>query len=209
MIIILLGAPGAGKGTQAKRLAGELGYIHLSTGDLLRQAVASNTELGKTAHSYMKSGKLVPDEVILAVVSEFIADNPNVGVIFDGFPRTHNQAEGLKSILQTSPPKVVSLDVADEDVIKRLSSRRVCQDCGKLFNMISGPLPTGDKCDTCGGKVYQREDDRSETIAERLKVYHQQTAPVKEYYAKLNCLWSIDGSGDADEVYARLIRAIN
>jgi len=209
MILILLGAPGAGKGTQAEKIKTMYDLLHLSTGDLLRAAVADGTELGKLAKDYMNGGKLVPDDVIIGIIRDFMKENAGKGVLFDGFPRTVKQAGGLDEILHDDEINALSLEVDDEQVIQRLSARRVCRECGKVYNPALGiNPPEEDKCE-CGGEIYQRDDDHAETIANRLKVYHDQTEPVIEYYRGKSLLLVVNGSGTPDEVFDRVREALD
>jgi len=204
MILILLGAPGAGKGTQAKMICRMYGLRHISTGDLLRAAVAEGSELGKMAQACMSEGKLVPDDVILGIIRDYFTANPNTGTLFDGFPRTTAQAEGLDQLIpQNMTVKAISLEVSDQDVITRLSARLTCRKCGQVYNPTLGVFPKGDKCE-CGGEIYQRADDKAETIANRLKVYHSQTEPIKGFYRTKGVLKEVDGSGAPDQVFARV-----
>ena len=208
MILILLGAPGAGKGTQAEKIVKQYGMRHLSTGDLLRAAVVEGSELGRLAKSYMDAGKLVPDDVILGIIRDFLNEHSGEGILFDGFPRTEVQAEGLDTLLAGESVKTLSLTVTDESVIERLSSRRVCRGCGKVYNPALGIMPDGDKCSACGGPIYQRNDDRAETIAQRLEVYHDQTEPIIDFYDKRGLLVEVNGQGSPDEVFNRVRKAL-
>ncbi|MDP8228885.1 MAG: adenylate kinase [Candidatus Electryoneaceae bacterium] len=200
-IVIILGAPGAGKGTQAEKIREQYRLNHLSTGDLLRQAVADGTSLGELAKGYMDSGKLVPDDVILNIIKEYLESHKGEGILFDGFPRTTNQADGLNDLLKDCDVKVVSLDVPDEAVIERLSSRWTCRECGKIYNALLGSLPENRQCE-CGGELYQRDDDKPKTIANRLGVYHSQTEPIIEYYRQKGFLYEVDGTGKPDEIFS-------
>ncbi|RLE35899.1 adenylate kinase, partial [Candidatus Acetothermia bacterium] len=170
--IILLGPPGAGKGTQAKRIVAKTGLLHLSTGDILRDEVARGTELGKQAKAYMDRGDLVPDELIIGMIRGRIEDAD--GFILDGFPRTVAQAEALERI--TPVDVVIDIELERDEVIRRLSSRRVCRNCGRIYNLISNPPKLDGKCDACGGELYQRDDDRPEVIENRYDVYTSSTA---------------------------------
>ena len=200
MNIVLLGAPGAGKGTQAQKLVGEFGVAHISTGDLLRAAVKAGTKLGVKAKSYMDNGQLVPDKLVVDLVTERLdADDAQKGFILDGFPRNTAQAVTLDSALAEmgrSLDAALLVDVKPDVIVKRLSSRRTCKECGYT-------APAGvDSCPSCGGEMYQRDDDKPETIQKRLDVYENQTAPLVEYYRGKELLKSVDGDRPVDEVYA-------
>ncbi len=205
MRLVLLGAPGAGKGTQAKKLIEKFRIPQISTGDLLRAAVAAETELGVQAKSFMDSGELVPDSVVLGMVEERLAeDDCREGYILDGFPRNTAQAEALDEMLQSLDmdlDSALSVDVPLEDLMKRLTGRRTCRECGQMFNIyFSAPAEEG-KCDKCGGELFQRDDDKEETISKRLEVYNQQTAPLIDYYQERGILKSVNGTGDIDEIF--------
>lgn len=200
MNIVLLGAPGAGKGTQAQKLVEEFGVAHISTGDLLRAAVKGGTKLGVKAKSYMDNGQLVPDKLVVDLVTERLdADDAQKGFILDGFPRNTAQAVTLDSALAEmgrSLDAALLVDVKPDVIVKRLSSRRTCKECGYT-------APAGvDSCPSCGGEMYQRDDDKPETIQKRLDVYENQTAPLVEYYRGKELLKSVDGDRPVDEVYA-------
>ena len=200
MNIVLLGAPGAGKGTQAQKLVEEFGVAHISTGDLLRAAVKAGTKLGVKAKSYMDNGQLVPDKLVVDLVTERLdADDAQRGFILDGFPRNTAQAVTLDSALaemSRSLDAALLVDVKPDVIVKRLSSRRSCKECGYT-------APAGvDSCPSCGGEMYQRDDDKPETIQKRLDVYENQTAPLVEYYRGKELLKSVDGDRPVDEVYA-------
>lgn len=181
MKLILLGPPGAGKGTQAEILSKKLGVDTISTGVMLRAAIREGTELGKMAEGYINAGKLVPDEVVVGIVKERLAqDDCKKGFILDGFPRTTAQAEALTAS-GVEIDKVLSLEVSDETIIERLSGRRECGKCGTPYHVVYKPSPAGDKC-PCGGDLIQRADDNEETVKNRIEVYHNQTEPIKEYY---------------------------
>lgn len=200
MNIVLLGAPGAGKGTQAQKLVEEFGVAHISTGDLLRAAVKAGTKLGVKAKSYMDNGQLVPDKLVVDLVTERLdADDAQKGFILDGFPRNTAQAVTLDSALAEmgrSLDAALLVDVMPDVIVKRLSSRRTCKECGYT-------APAGvDSCPSCGGEMYQRDDDKPETIQKRLDVYENQTAPLVEYYRGKELLKSVDGDRPVDEVYA-------
>ena len=200
MNIVLLGAPGAGKGTQAQKLVEEFGVAHISTGDLLRAAVKAGTKLGVKAKSYMDNGQLVPDKLVVDLVTERLdADDAQKGFILDGFPRNTAQAVTLDSALAEMGrclDAALLVDVKPDVIVKRLSSRRTCKECGYT-------APAGvDSCPSCGGEMYQRDDDKPETIQKRLDVYQNQTAPLVEYYRGKELLKSVDGDRPVDEVYA-------
>ena len=208
MQLILLGPPGAGKGTQAKRLVGEYGIPQISTGDILRAAVRQGTELGKTAKSYMDSGKLVPDAVVIGIIRERLKESDCAkGYILDGFPRTVAQADALKDAVATMGRKidhVLSIEVPNEELVQRLSGRRTCRKCGAMCHVKFDPPKVAGTCDKCGGELYQRDDDQEVTIRSRLTVYDQQTAPLIEYYRKAGLLRPIAGMGGMQEIYGRI-----
>lgn len=211
LVIILLGPPGSGKGTQAKRLAQEYQIPHISTGDLFREHMAAGTPLGQKAQSFIKSGQLVPHELVIEILSERIR-RPDClrGYLLDGFPRTILQADDLAKYLDSKMPvMVLYLEVPDEVIIKRASGRLLCKECGTIYNRdISPPIHEG-VCDKCGGEVYQRSDDQPEVVRERLKVYHQQTQPLIEYYRQKEMLTHFDGDQFPDVVHAELRRYID
>lgn len=206
MNIVLLGAPGAGKGTQAKKLVENHGMLHLSTGDLLRAAVKDQTPLGIKAKSYMDAGDLVPDELIINMVKERIqADDAKNGVIFDGFPRTATQAVALDSELaELGQPLeyAVLVDVKSEVIVKRLTSRRTCRNCGYIGTDADA------SCPKCSGEMYQRDDDNEATVTNRLSVYETSTAPLIDYYRGKDLLVTIDGDRPVDDVYADVVAAL-
>ncbi len=202
--IIFLGPPGAGKGTQAQRLAQEKGFIQISTGDILREAVKNGTELGKKAKEYMDAGKLVPDDLIISIIKEKLQELEGKNIILDGFPRTIPQAEALDKMLPELNRKVdavILFEVPDELVIERLSGRRIDPKTGKVYHVKYNPPPPD-------VEVIQRDDDKEEVIRKRLEVYHQQTAPLIEYYKKQNKLHVIDASKSPDEVYKEILSVI-
>ncbi len=210
MILVFLGPPGAGKGTQAKRLSEEFNLAHISTGDILRDAVKKGTPLGKKAKEYMDRGELVPDDLIIALIEEVMPEDR--GVIFDGFPRTLPQAEALDRMLERKGKKVdktVLFEISDDEIVERLSGRRVCPSCGEVYHIKFSPPKNDEICDKCGTKLIQRKDDTEEVIRNRLKVYREQTAPLIEYYEKKNILFKLDASRPIDEVYKELKRLVN
>jgi adenylate kinase len=208
----LLGPPGAGKGTQAKLLQEEFGICQISTGDILRKAVAEQGALGKQASEYIQRGALVPDGLILDLVAERLKEKDcETGFILDGFPRTIPQAEGLEAILKArglALDRVLSVRVPHKVIVERLAGRRTCKDCGALYQAVFDPPKKPGICDRCGGELYQREDDREETIANRLTVYDTQTAPLENYYRERGMLSEIDGVGRVDEIRSRVTRVL-
>ncbi len=208
--LILLGAPGAGKGTQAKILSQELGLLHVSTGDILRAAVAAGTPLGKSAREYMDRGDLVPDEVIVGIVADRLQEADCAGgVLFDGFPRTLPQAEALTKVvadLGRAEPKVVAIEVAESELVRRLSERRTCRACAGIFSLDS--LGGATACPKCGGELYQRADDAAESVAQRLRVYAAQTAPLLDYYAARGSLVRVQGEGAVEEIAQAALAAL-
>ncbi|MBN2373478.1 adenylate kinase [bacterium] len=210
--IIFLGAPGAGKGTQAERLSEIYDIPQISTGDILRQAVKDETLLGKKARSYMDKGNLVPDEVVIGIIEERInSEDCENGFILDGFPRTVPQAEALDSVLDgmgIQIDMVIDFKVPEDDLIKRLSGRRVCRLCGANYNIWSNPPKKDGTCQKCGGELYQRTDDSEDTIRDRLNVYHLQTEPLIKFYRDKGRLFSVVGTGHFDVIFSRLRRVI-
>jgi len=208
MNLILLGGPGAGKGTQAKLIVEEYKIPQISTGDMLREAVKQGTELGKRAKEYMDKGELVPDEVVIGIVRERIKQpDCEKGFILDGFPRTITQAEALDKMLDEIDKKidaVVNIHVPEEEIVKRIVNRRTCKKCGAIYHLIYSPPKEPNKCDKCGGELYQRDDDKEETVRERLRVYKQQTEPLIEYYEKKRILYNVDGTKDINGVFEEI-----
>jgi adenylate kinase len=208
MILVLLGPPGSGKGTQAKRFAAARGWPQLSTGDMLRSAIAAGTQLGLEAKSYMDKGALVPDAVVIGLIGERVQmpDCAN-GVILDGFPRTIPQAEALDRLLQAQGKAVgraVLFEIPDELLVSRLSGRRTCTKCGSMFHVESARPKQDGVCDSCGSALVQRDDDRPEVIRKRLEVYHKQTAPLADFYHAQGKLRSIDANRSPEEVERQL-----
>ncbi|MGH7362407.1 MAG: adenylate kinase [Candidatus Methylomirabilales bacterium] len=212
MRVILLGPPGAGKGTQAQRLTQTLGIPQVSTGDILRAAAAAGTPLGREAKATMDQGALVPDGVVIGIIQERLAAPDCArGYILDGFPRTAAQAEALGETLQalgTPLTAVLSITVDPEELVRRLSGRRTCGNCGAAYHLETAPPRRAGLCDRCGGALLQREDDREETIRKRLAVYREQTAPLVAYYRGRGLLREVDGRGDIDDVFARVCRLL-
>jgi adenylate kinase len=205
---VFLGGPGAGKGTQAKRVEAAGGPPQLSTGDLLRSAVERGTDLGRKARSFMDAGALVPDDIMLGLIREVLStDKYRGGFILDGFPRTVAQAEGLGELLEEMRlglDGVLSIEVPDEVIVGRLSNRWMCEGCGELYNLKSRRPRRPDACDCCGGRLVQRDDDRPDTVRRRLEVYHRETEAVKAYYSGKGCLRTLDGNRSADDVFRDL-----
>ncbi|MGO9481292.1 MAG: adenylate kinase [Candidatus Kryptoniota bacterium] len=212
MRIILFGPPGVGKGTQAKIVSKDLKIAHIATGDILREAVSYGTELGKKAKAFMDRGELVPDDVVIGIIQDRLKESDaKGGFILDGFPRTLPQAEALDKVFDKmgiEVDSVVSMEVDKEVLMNRLTSRRVCRNCGSIFNLLVEKLDDS-KCKKCGGEVYQRDDDKRETIERRFEVYKNQTKPVKDFYGKKKMLVEIDGIGEIDEVTNRLKSVLN
>ena len=208
MKLILLGAPGAGKGTQADILCKELDIPTISTGNMLRAAIKAGTETGKQAESYMKAGKLVPDEVIIGIIHDRVAeDDCKNGYILDGVPRTIAQAESLEKAGIVFDD-VISIEISDEVIMERMSGRRVCEHCGASYHLVAVPPKQEGVCDKCGGKLIQRHDDEPETVKHRLEVYHQETEPLKEFYAKRGLLKSVENQPTVAETSEAILRAL-
>lgn len=207
--LILLGGPGAGKGTQAKRLVKSLNVPQISTGDLLRAAAKAGTPLGQKAKVFMDQGQLVPDELIIDLVNERLTQaDAKVGYILDGFPRTTAQADAMQSG-GIAVERVVNIVVDDEELFERLVQRRVCSDCGSSFHLRFHPPSVSGTCDACGGSLKQRKDDSPEVIPERLAAYHAQTAPLVAYYEAKGLVRTVDGVGEIDEIYRRVVEALS
>ena len=209
MKIVMLGAPGAGKGTQAKMIAAKYQIPHISTGDIFRANIKNGTELGKKAKSYMDQGLLVPDELTVDLVIDRLAqDDCKNGYILDGFPRTIPQAEALDAALAKLGEKMdyaIDVDVPDENIVNRMSGRRACLNCGATYHLISIPPKVEGICDRCGSEIVLREDDKPETVQKRLKVYHEQTQPLIDYYKNQGILKSVDGTQPMDEVFKAIV----
>ncbi|EGQ3559138.1 adenylate kinase [Staphylococcus pseudintermedius] len=212
MNIILMGLPGAGKGTQASEIIKKYPIPHISTGDMFRKAIKDETELGKEAKSYMDRGELVPDEVTVGIVKERISeDDAKKGFLLDGFPRTIEQAEALNSILEElgrTIDAVVNIEVREEELMNRLTGRRICETCGTTYHLVFNPPKVEGICDIDGGKLYQREDDNPETVANRLEVNVKQSKPILEFYNQKGLLKNIDGSKHIDEVTSDVIEIL-
>jgi adenylate kinase len=212
MNLILLGPPGAGKGSQAELLEKELAIPHISTGDIFRAAISNQTELGREAKKYMDSGALVPDATVIGIVKERLGEpDCAAGFMLDGFPRTIPQADALETYLQSTGrvlDAVIDIEVPDEVLLKRLTGRRVCRKCGAIYHVENKPEKVSGTCDGCGGEVYQRNDDKLETVARRLEVYRAQTAPLIEYYRAKKILRSFIGHGTVAELFAEIRKAL-
>jgi len=212
MRIILFGPPGVGKGTQANLLAEKFHIPQISTGDILREAVHKRTPLGLKAKSYMDQGALVPDQVIIEIIRETLASEKCAdGFILDGFPRTVGQAEALDAILRDLHIKldvVIDLAADENEIVRRLSNRLTCRQCGAVYNLATNTLPQDNKCPKCGGELYQRDDDKPEVVRNRLRVYHETTAPVRTYYAQQGILRSVDGMGTIADVQQRILNSL-
>ena len=208
MRLVLLGAPGAGKGTQAKKLIEKHSIPQISTGDILRKAVADGTPLGKEAKSYMDKGELVPDKVVIGLIEDRLKQpDCKKGFILDGFPRNTAQAETLDAMLKKlNMPldSALSVDVPKDDLMKRLTGRRTCKGCQQMYNLYFSPPKKNDVCDRCGGELFHRDDDKEETIKRRLDVYDAQTAPLISYYKKSGILKSVIGVGGIDEIFKKV-----
>lgn len=212
MKIIMLGAPGAGKGTQAKQIAGKYSIPHISTGDIFRANIKNGTELGKKAKEYMDQGLLVPDELTCDLVVDRIGqDDCANGFVLDGFPRTIPQAEALTDALNKLGEKMdfaIDVDVPDENIVKRMSGRRACLDCGATYHIVSIPPKQEGICDACGSKLVLRDDDKPETVQKRLDVYHEQTQPLIDYYKNQGILKSVDGTQPMEDVFANIVEIL-
>ena len=204
MRVAFLGPPGAGKGTQARDLAKEWGVLHLATGDMLREAVAAGSPLGREAKGYMEQGALVPDDVIIRMMAERLGvADAGRGFILDGFPRTIAQAEALARLLKDlgqTLDTVVYFDVSEPELLRRLTGRRVCRACGHSYHLTSNPPKRAGVCDACGGELYQRDDDGEATVRNRLEVYRRQTAPLLDYYRQRNLLVTVSGEGPLETI---------
>lgn len=206
MSVILFGAPGAGKGTQSSLIASEYGYIHLSTGDMLRREIANETQLGLQVKEMMSRGALVPDSLVISIIEKEILKNKS-GFVLDGFPRTLSQATELESLINKISlplPKVILIDVRQDALLARLTSRRVCTKCGAVFNVVFNPPKNQDICDICGEKLYQRDDDKESVIVNRLAAYEENMAPLRKYYSENGRLQVVSGDGDRDFVFAQI-----
>ncbi len=213
MRLVLLGPPGAGKGTQAQMLSALWGIPQIASGDLLRAAVREGSALGREAAGYMERGQLVPDELVLKLTVERLGKkDARDGFILDGFPRNVSQARALAQRLEAAKlklDKVVAVMLPDEEVVKRISGRRTCRNCAAMYHVTFEPPARAGVCDKCGGELYQRADDAEQTVRERIKVYHAETQPLLDHYARLGLLAQVDGVGPSDEVEKRIIAALD
>ena len=212
MKIIMLGAPGAGKGTQAKKIAAKYSIPHVSTGDIFRANIKNGTELGKKAKTYMDQGLLVPDELTCDLVVDRIQqDDAKNGYVLDGFPRTIPQAEALDKALAELGQKMdyaIDVNVPDENIVKRMGGRRACVGCGATYHLVYAPTKTEGICDVCGKELVLRDDDKPETVQKRLNVYHEQTQPLIDYYTKAGILKTVDGTVDINDVFAAIVEIL-
>lgn len=208
MKLVLIGCPGAGKGTQAKKLSAHFDIAHISTGDLLRDEIKNGTELGKKVSEIINAGGLVSDDIVSAMLANRIkADDCKNGYILDGYPRNVAQAEGLNAIVGQLD-KVVCYEVDDNVIVDRMVGRRSCPNCGKMYHVSYNPPKTEGKCDDCGTDLIQRKDDNEETVVNRLKVYHETTAPVIDYYKEQGILLEVNGVGDIDDIFNTVVKAL-
>ncbi|WP_334104725.1 adenylate kinase [Muricomes intestini] len=212
MKIVMLGAPGAGKGTQAKKIAEKYKVPHISTGDIFRANIKDQTELGQKAKTYMDQGLLVPDELVVDLVVDRV-NQPDCdsGYILDGFPRTIPQAEALDKALEELGQRVdyaIDVEVPDENIVRRMLGRRACVDCGATYHMVYAPTKKEGVCDRCGGSLILRDDDKPETVKKRLDVYHEQTQPLIDYYKSAGILKEIDGTIDIEDVFSEIVKIL-
>ena len=208
----MLGAPGAGKGTQAKRIAAKFSIPHISTGDIFRANIKNNTPLGAKAKSYMDKGELVPDELVIELIMDRFAQDDCVnGYVLDGFPRTIPQAEELDKALKSVNDNLdyaIDVEVTDDNIINRMSGRRACVNCGATYHIVHNPPKVENECDTCNGELILRDDDKPETVKNRLDVYHTQTEPLLKYYTEKGILYTVDGTQDMDTVFDSICKIV-
>jgi adenylate kinase len=213
MKIVLLGAPGAGKGTQAKLFSARFGVAHISTGDIFRLNIKNGTELGMKAKVFMDQGLLVPDSLVLdLIIDRLKAPDCSKGYVLDGFPRTIPQAEALDEALKKQGDAIeyaINVDASDDDIVRRMSGRRVCPGCGATYHVVNIPPKQEGICDNCGDNLILRDDDKPETVRKRLKVYHEQTSPLIDYYKKRTVMITVDGMKDPDEVFNEIVRIVS
>ena len=208
MNLILLGAPGAGKGTQAEVICAHFGIPAISTGNIIREALRSGTEMGLRAKQYTEAGQLVPDDVVIGIIAERLAkDDCKNGFLLDGFPRTIPQAEALDE-MGIAIDRVVEIDVPDEEIVQRMSGRRVCEKCGASYHIVNKKPKVEGVCDLCAGTLVQRRDDHPDTVKERLSVYHEKTEPLKEYYLIQNKVSSVDGCGSISDISKQILSVL-
>ena len=212
MKVVMLGAPGAGKGTQAKKIAAKFNMPHISTGDIFRANIKNGTELGKKAKTYMDQGLLVPDELVVDLVVDRVNQEDCAdGYVLDGFPRTIPQAEALTKALASQGQKLdyaIDVDVPDENIVRRMSGRRACVGCGATYHLEYAPTKKEGICDVCGGELILRDDDKPETVEKRLGVYHEQTQPLIDYYTNAGILKRVDGTVDIEEVFQAVVQIL-
>ena len=212
MKVVMLGAPGAGKGTQAKKIAAKYNIPHISTGDIFRANIKNGTELGKKAKTYMDQGLLVPDELVVDLVVDLVNQEDCAdGYVLDGFPRTIPQAEALTKALASQGQKLdyaIDVDVPDENIVRRMSGRRACVGCGATYHLEYAPTKKEGICDVCGGELILRDDDKPETVEKRLGVYHEQTQPLIDYYTNAGILKRVDGTVDIEEVFQAVVQIL-
>ena len=212
MKIVMLGAPGAGKGTQAKKISAKYNIPHISTGDIFRANIKEGTELGKKAKEYMDQGLLVPDELVLDLIVDRLGkDDCKKGYVLDGFPRTIPQAEALEKALGEQGEKIdyaLNIDVPDENIINRMSGRRACVGCGATYHLVYAPTKVEGVCDVCGKNLILRDDDKPETVKKRLSVYHEQTKPLIDYYENAGTLRTLDGTIDIEDVFQAIVKIL-
>ena len=208
----MLGSPGAGKGTQAKRIAAKFSIPHISTGDIFRANIKNNTPLGAKAKSYMDKGELVPDELVIELIMDRFAQDDCVnGYVLDGFPRTIPQAEELDKALKSVNDNLdyaIDVEVPDDNIINRMSGRRACVNCGATYHIVHNPPKVENECDTCNGELILRDDDKPETVKNRLDVYHTQTEPLLKYYTEKGILYTVDGTQDMDTVFDSICKIV-
>ena len=212
MKIVMLGAPGAGKGPQAKRIAAKFSIPHISTGDIFRANIKNNTPLGAKAKSYMDKGELVPDELVIELIMDRFAQDDCVnGYVLDGFPRTIPQAEELDKALKSVNDNLdyaIDVEVPDDNIINRMSGRRACVNCGATYHIVHNPPKVENECDTCNGELILRDDDKPETVKNRLDVYHTQTEPLLKYYTEKGILYTVDGTQNMDTVFDSICKIV-
>lgn len=212
MRLVLLGPPGAGKGTQASAIIKKYNIPHISTGDIFRANIKKGTELGKKAKAYMDKGQLVPDELVVSIVKDrLLEDDCKDGFLLDGFPRTVKQAEALDEELTKMELKldhVINIDVESDELIKRAVGRRICKNCGATYHIEFNPPKKEEECDVCGGELYQRDDDTEETVANRIEVYLKETKPLVDYYTKKGIIFSVDGKQAIEDVFKDIVKSL-